>query len=113
MSLFSWDKSVKDNCYGISYLLNVSAKSNENKNLHENNRAMHILHLYNINKKIPKLLKTLDTQIYLPSNPLISLHNQKKWIVNAFLLSNKNNDLTFNLLKSLRKKNVYLSDQKD
>jgi hypothetical protein len=78
MSLFSWDKSVKDNCYGISSPLNVSAKSNENKNLHENKRAMHILHLLYINKKIPKSLKTLDTQIYLPSNPLILLHNQKK-----------------------------------
>ena len=99
MSLFSWDKSVKDNCYGISYPLNVSAKSNENKNLHENNKAMHILHLYNINKKIPKLLKTLETQ--------------KKWILNAFLFINKNNHLTFNLLKSLQKKNVYLSDKKD
>lgn len=78
MSLFLWNKSVKDNCCGISYPLNVSAKSNENKNLHENKRAMHILHLLYINKKIPKALKTLDTQIYLPSNPLILLHNQKK-----------------------------------
>jgi len=78
MSLFSWNKSVKDNCYGISYPLNVSAKSNENKNLHENKRAMHILHLLYINKKIPKSLKTLDTQIYLPSNPLKTNNNQKK-----------------------------------
>ena len=78
MPLFSWDKLANDNCYGISYPLNVSAKGNKNKNLHENNKAMHILHLYNINKKISKPLKTLDTQIYLPSNPLISLHNQKK-----------------------------------